>query len=82
MAICRAPGCGAHYTATRSWQKYCSDKCRNSQHTRRLAADSSGAKVLDAAMVWYRANGHFTNEARLRDACERYALEFPTEGEP
>ncbi len=79
MAICKAPGCEARYTPSRSWQKYCSDKCRNSQHTRRLAADSTGAKVLDAAMAWFKAGGEFGLEARLRDACERHAIEEENE---
>ena len=80
MAQCNAPDCGKQYTPVRTWQKYCSARCRNGQHTRRLAAGSSGSKVLDAAMAWYRANGRWTEEARLRDACEQHALEGEERG--
>lgn len=75
MPVCKAPGCENRYTPTRNWQKYCSDKCRNSRHTKKLAAGSTGVRVLDAAMAWHLAKGQFSYHERLREACAAHAVE-------
>ncbi len=79
--LCRRPGCGQRFTASRTWQKYCSARCRNAQQAKRLARGGTGLTVLNAALAWFQAGGDFTHEARLRDACEAHALVVKQEEE-
>lgn len=75
MATCDNPECAGRFTPKRSWQRFCSTRCRafsRNQELKDRYTTPQAHSVLLAAMAWFDDDGTHSTELELWAACQRY----------